>query len=440
MIRQRSRGTIKPAAVVGQYWQDSTPTGWVAGSSYYGVQVGDSQSFYDQVTPGWWKRAGMSAKAKKKLPFVFNPMTSISLATTCQGSGLVLQSNMLIGTTGRYSQWKVVGDCFSAGLYHWFKGVPEASDIYTSTQIEALVAEVCTDLKANIRAGNAALGETLAQYSQIPDLVKDPIKGFNNVTKTFMSGSDQGRNALDGLKKAGRRYKVIIDQISSSYLWWRYGLKPFASDMNEVLKAIKATHDTDDFVTRSKGSLTSTREDSLAFNFGNATINLKRVTVETVTVRAMSIDRFRASLTSDLGLLPDQIPITAWNLLPGSFIVDWFINVGSFINAMVPRLGLVHLGGCYTVERVKVTTVQAVDTIANDSGGYQWVVLTPCTGTASKITRTKTRYTSIPDPTFMVKSDFRFTVPTRVADALALMNSYAQSMKGSKIISMFLRH
>lgn len=426
--------------VKGVYWQDSTLQGWVSSFTYLGVPVGQAQSFFDHVTPGWWKRQRLSRAAKKKLPFVFNPMTSISSAVTCQGSGLQLKSDMPIGNTGRYSQWKVVGDCFSSGLYYYWKGVPEATDIFSSSNIDALVAEVCTDLKSKIRAGNAALGETLAQFSQIPDLVKSPLKGFSTITKQLLSGSDQGRSALGGLKKASRRYNVIANQISDSYLWWRYGIKPFASDMNEVLKAMKAKHESDDFVTRAIGSVTQTREDSFSFNFGNATINCKRITTETVTVRAVSVDRFTASFTSDLGLLPDQIPITLWNLIPGSFIVDWFINIGSFINAMVPRLGVLHLGGCYTVDRVKLTTIQTVDTIANYSDSYNWVVITPCTGTASKTRRVKTRFTTLPDPKLGIKADFRFSVPTRVADAIALTNSYARQLKSSKLFSKLLHH
>jgi hypothetical protein len=38
-----------------------------------------------------------------------------------------------------------------------------------------------------------------------------------------------------------------------------------------------------------------------------------------------------------LGLRDQDIPVTVWELVPWSFVVDWFVNVGDWIQAVTPN-------------------------------------------------------------------------------------------------------
>jgi hypothetical protein len=46
-----------------------------------------------------------------------------------------------------------------------------------------------------------------------------------------------------------------------------------------------------------------------------------------------------ASTLRRLGLAPEQIPSIAWELIPFSFVVDWFVDIGSWIKACQPKPG-----------------------------------------------------------------------------------------------------
>jgi len=45
----------------------------------------------------------------------------------------------------------------------------------------------------------------------------------------------------------------------------------------------------------------------------------------------------------------DSLAEAAWDLIPFSFIVDWFVDIGTFIAAWTPEMGLKPLASWYTV-------------------------------------------------------------------------------------------
>lgn len=58
---------------------------------------------------------------------------------------------------------------------------------------------------------------------------------------------------------------------------------------------------------------------------------------------------------------------TAWNLLPLSFVVDWFISVGSFLQGLGATIGLDFVGG-YRTEFVKSKNLRFYDSAVPISG------------------------------------------------------------------------
>lgn len=49
-----------------------------------------------------------------------------------------------------------------------------------------------------------------------------------------------------------------------------------------------------------------------------------------------------------LGIRARDIPATLWEIVPYSFVVDWFVNVGTWLNAVVPDPNVTVLGNWIT--------------------------------------------------------------------------------------------
>jgi hypothetical protein len=74
-------------------------------------------------------------------------------------------------------------------------------------------------------------------------------------------------------------------------------------------------------------------------------------------VRAYVLYEVEAGLSAvlnDFGVL--DFPASAWELIPFSFVVDWFIPIGDWIQAATPKLGVhVITSGASMMEHVSVT-------------------------------------------------------------------------------------
>jgi hypothetical protein len=69
-------------------------------------------------------------------------------------------------------------------------------------------------------------------------------------------------------------------------------------------------------------------------------------------VRAYSLYYVKATgfqSVRDYGLI--DIPQAMWEIMPYSFIIDWFIPVGNWLAAITPKLGIVTLAEGYTIEK-----------------------------------------------------------------------------------------
>jgi hypothetical protein len=78
----------------------------------------------------------------------------------------------------------------------------------------------------------------------------------------------------------------------------------------------------------------------------------------------------------------DQIAETVWELVPWSFVADWFINTGDWIAAHTPNAGVTQRASWVTVRRV-LTSTQSVT-------GHRWDLEEGITG--GDLTRPLSRF------------------------------------------------
>lgn len=272
------------------------------------------------------------------------------------------------------------------------------SGVVSLTDVNSMVTQVSTAVAAKRGAGNANLYEDIAQYKQ-----------------ALSTGSDIMARVRDILSRIPRR---TIIGASNAYLLYRYGIAPLVNDLWQVKTALEAKYVQRRETTRASETTSGFSSRVLSLDLSGVGNNGSFLfnTSEEVTVRAMTLDQFTTSFRYEAGLSMKNLAILPWELVPLSFVADWFFNMGELLASYVPAFGFESLGGCVVVQTSTTTNVNALGVSSNS---YYTAELAPGGGFAASRLM-KQRMPQLARPGFVVKNDFRFDHLTRALDALAL--------------------
>lgn len=188
---------------------------------------------------------------------------------------------------------------------------------------------------------------------------------LGEVHKTVLSVSSIIRRLLKVLKSIKRadlgvlRQEFTAKQLADRYMELRYALRPLMYDMNGVVAALK--HEAGSLNDRLtfRASKHATVNDSysellIKQNYNNSCGNWKKYAqfekyaTRTVDVRAGVLTQLETLSTLPVWGLANPVE-AAWELVPFSFIVDWFLTVGDTLAAWTPDYGLTALASWYVV-------------------------------------------------------------------------------------------
>lgn len=141
---------------------------------------------------------------------------------------------------------------------------------------------------------------------------------FDDAAK--LVGSELSRNASKRLRKNRDRYKNPVDLVSNSWLEYQFAIKPL---VNDVYGAIEAYHS-----KLQAGSVVKTK--------GKSRNNSSGTIYRAGYIGVVKNQNLRT--LQQLGLTNPAL--AAWNLVPLSFIVDWFLPISTLLQYLDATTGL----------------------------------------------------------------------------------------------------
>lgn len=398
MSRFREQNSLTQSTVTVN-WKDKdcSHLGWsYSDPPVNACMVGEYRCITDVVVPGFHRRVA-------KGEVFFNPLSSTHAVQTAGGGGLHVRQKTAITCNGTpyYPEWKhdtsFIGGRFASNRGTDAHGLFNTRALIGTDEVSDMVHEVSTSVLAKRGASDGDLWQDIAQA--------------NLAARTL---PDLGKALGAALLKQRNSILQRGQSLASAYLNARYGIRPLIMDVEDVMKGINKAIGVERVTTRA--SLTATRTGMSTFTVSGNVIEYFGVTdVDEVTVRAMSLDEYSVSTAYNIGLSFKGLLTLPWELIPYSFVVDWFVNVGDYLGALAGDLGLKALGSCVVTRRTQQSVCSSI-------GGADatFSCISPSGGSAA-ITKVATnRYPGITGPNLVIRNNFKLGHLLRAADAFSL--------------------
>jgi hypothetical protein len=203
------------------------------------------------------------------------------------------------------------------------------------------IGEVSNRLLSKVRNREIDLGVSLGEYRETASFVAGAMvktaKSFRQLKQGNVSGALQ---TLTG--KRNNRWADIPGAASNTWLAYSYGLKPLINDVSDAVKVLeKGLRDPARPVVV-RASLVKPVS-GFASNRGYYHDSVKGSVCVSGKIEFW-IENPALYTLEQVGFVN---PLSvAWELVPFSFVVDWFAPVGDFLTNVIPPQGASFVGGC----------------------------------------------------------------------------------------------
>lgn len=175
--------------------------------------------------------------------------------------------------------------------------------------------------------------DVLTTFAEMPETIE-----------LILSALKAARHPLIGMKEVWKEYKrrdpkqrglKFHADLMNQWMQYRYGIMPLVMSIEDAVKLLNST--VTEFSTAREGDLTHDIESSYpliqpkSFLYQKSYLDVK--------IRAVAKSKYDNANTFLIDMLTFNPLQTAWELIPLSFVVDWFVNVGDMLFNMTSSVG-----------------------------------------------------------------------------------------------------
>lgn len=225
-------------------------------------------------------------------------------------------------------------------VYPSTASVPDSSKV-TEVNNRAIrkFLQACHDAQGRIEAG-----QDLGELTQTIESIVNPLGSLRRHVLSYFT-------SVSKLRRKYKRFRDAKKAIADTYLEWTFGWNPLVADITDAYNALHKVVMTDAQVVSASASIDHTGSDqswsppsgSALTASGHLVVYSKYSIRYKGAVRNNNVNGFLPQ-SQIFGFLPSDFLPTLWELLPYSFVADYFINIGDVIDALCFRTS--DLGWC----------------------------------------------------------------------------------------------
>lgn len=274
-----------------------------------------------------------------------------------------------------------------------------------------------TKLQVKIKDASLNLAQAFAERKQTERMFVDFGQRVVNSYRALRKGRPHDvYSALAKGKKLPRNWKNgfkldTLNRASDNWLAWQYGVRPLVQDLAGSVSEYLRARGVKPLIRSYRVS--SEQEDYQVSTSGLGQNQISQVNTSRLEHRVVAWVEYNADdsqfLTTANRLGLTNPALLLWELIPYSFVIDWFVNVGDYLTASERIANLKRVG----ISDTAIETMQC----SRSWGG----------GTATYLRKDKARafMTFLPKPVLGWKKGINSW--ERVASSLALLRARSQS-------------
>lgn len=318
------------------------------------------------------------------------------------------------------------------GPINWYSYRMPASPGTVEPPWDSLEAKAIKSFYSKIRYSDFNAAVTLAEMNQTISLIAQTAYRVSEAV-TAVQRLDLKRlaRALGMDAKSKRRAGKYIDRnkrkivdarslkdfTANTWLEVKYGWKPLLSDIESSMEALFKLMEADDADFHVRGKRRWSERNDEVHGSGEVTRERKATYLITGRFQVVSSEQRK---WSGLGLT--SLSSVIWEKIPFSFVADWFVPVGSYLESLSVMEGLRYVGG--TVTKCSWERIQGRVPGGTRISGY-WYTHGDTLYLSERYRMDRDVMINVPDPTKILfsKSFADAMSVDHAVTALALMNS-----------------